>query len=159
VEQLWQSTSDERPSLLGGVALTWCVGLAAVLCDFFQCSESLSFAIRVLFVLLTCGSISLALVPRARALAGRDPVHLRLLTRQVSRWVFIALYSLAAIRLGLYLLPGAAVRPGYSLQDFQFYIAACIVPLWVIRAVVLRRDWRNPTPTTRPIRPALPSRS
>ena len=126
-------------------AATWVIGLTAILCDFFQCSESIIIAGRVLFLTATCTTLCLALIPLERALAAAHPAQLRLCARLVSRWTYVLIYSLAFVRIGLYLweclritalwgTPSASVRP---LNDFLFYIVACIVPLWIIRAAVL----------------------
>ena len=65
----------------------------------------------------------------------------------MSRWVYIFMYVLALARMGFYLeesyqhCAACAVRHGLNtvrpLDDFQFYIACCVIPLWVVRAAVL----------------------
>jgi len=149
LELLGGSTPAER--LTPGIALsvaaaaTWLIGLTAILCDFFQCSEAIIIAGRILFATATCTSLCLALIPLERALAAAHPAQLRLFARLVSRWAYVFIYSLALVRIGLFLWeslhitalwgsPSTSVRP---LDDFLFYIVACIGPLWIIRAAVL----------------------
>ena len=130
----------------------WIVGLAALLCEHFQPSGSLVIAMRTLFGIATCAAICLVLISKARALAGMPQLELYLFTRLVSHWVYILMYLLAAARVGLYLYdvsrhctrngPGClgSVRP---LDDFQFYVACCVVPLWMVRAMVLTLPFGN----------------
>lgn len=130
----------------------WIIGLAALLCEHFEASGSLVIAMRALFGIATCVAICLVLVPKvwgqgARGIpAGLSPLELYLFTRQVSRWVYILMYLLATVRVSLYAYDVSqhctrygphclgSVRP---LDDFQFYVACCVVPLWTIRAMVL----------------------
>jgi hypothetical protein len=132
-------------SLSIAAAATWLIGLTAILCDFFQRSESIIIAGRILFTTATCTTLCLALIPMERALSAAHPAQLRLFVRLVSRWAYIFIYSLAFVRIGLFLweslhitalwgAPSTSVRP---LNDFLFYIVACIGPLWIIRAAVL----------------------
>ena len=136
----------------GGIwiaAVAWFIGLAALLCDRFQPSALLVVGMRTLFGIAVCAAICLVLIPPARALAGANRLQLHLHTRLVSHWVYILLYALAAVRVGMFLYDqsqhctlcaargaAASVRP---LDDFLFYIACCIAPLWVVRAMVLTR--------------------
>jgi hypothetical protein len=115
-------------------ATAWLIGLSALLCDHFQPSLPFIIGSHVLFAVATCGAICLVLIGKARALAGTSQPELYLFTRLVSRWVYILMYALALVRVALHLYETSSAR---SLDDFQFYIACCVVPLWAIRAVVL----------------------
>lgn len=128
-----QAATPELPLAVAG-SVTWALGLVAILCDVFENSEPLIIVARALFASATCTTIGLALIPRDRALAGAHPVEILLRARLISRLTYALLYSLALVRATLYLW-----TPARSLEDFQFYIVACVVPLWVIRAVVLAR--------------------
>jgi len=120
---------------LAGFALTaWLVGLLALICDSIQPATFLITATHALFIIVTCTALCLALVPRALASLGSSGTDLYLFTRSVSRWTYIAVYGLALVRLNLYLFPPVHA---HSLDDFQFYIAATVIPLWVIRASIL----------------------
>jgi hypothetical protein len=59
--------------------------------------------------------------------------------------VYILMYGLALARVVLYLYESSQhfVRP---MDDFQFYIACCVLPLWFARAAILtaRRVWVTP---------------
>jgi hypothetical protein len=136
-------------------ATAWITGLAALLCDHFEPSRQLAIDMRMLFGIVVGGAISLTLIARARALTGVPRPELHLACRLLSRWVYILMYTLAVVRVGLYLYEenqlcthcGAAgavvaVRP---LDDFQFYVACCVLPLWVVRAVVLAMPHRQKT--------------
>ena len=125
----------------------WIIGLAALLCEHFEASGALVIAMRALFGIATCVAICLVLIPKARAApTGVSPLELYLFTRRVSRWVYILMYLLATARVSLYTYDVSqhctrygphclgSVRP---LDDFQFYVACCVVPLWTIRAMVL----------------------
>ena len=62
--------------------------------------------------------------------------------RLISRWVYILMYALAVARVGLYLYEenqlctycgaATAVASARPLDDFQFYVACCVLPLWVV---------------------------
>ena len=106
-----------------------------------------------------CGSVYFAALVRifathcssragsAFTLAGQPGCELYRFTRLVSRWVYILMYVLAMVRGGLYLFDANNIHLGHgshhpvtpvrSLNDFQFYVACCIIPLWLVRAVVL----------------------
>jgi hypothetical protein len=138
IPETTQERSTQGLALAAAASATWAIGLAAILCDFFQCPEALIIAARTLFAAATCTAIGLALTPKDRAFAAAHPGQMLLLGRLVSRWTYILLYGLALVRIGLYLCEAGA--PVSSLDDFQFYIVACVVPLWVIRAGVLARQ-------------------
>jgi hypothetical protein len=127
--------------------LAWSTGLAALACDHLRLSGSAGIEVRTLFGVVTCGAISLVLLEKARHPQGITRLELYLWTRQVSRWVYIFMYVLALARMGFYFGESYqhcatcvgrhglnTVRP---LDDFQFYIACCVIPLWVVRAAVL----------------------
>jgi hypothetical protein len=121
--------------------------VVALLFDHLQLSRPLIISMHTLFGILTCAAICLALIPNARSLAEGPQAELYLFVRSVSRWVYILLYGLAIVRVSFNLydatqhcaLCGARSATGSvrSLDDFQFYIGCCIVPLWLVRAVVL----------------------
>lgn len=131
--QIRQAGIQELP-LAVSVSVAWALGLVAILCEVFERSEPLILVARALFATATCTTLCLALIPKERALASADPVDRVLLSRLVSRGTYALLYSLALVRAGLSLW-----APARSLDDFQFYIVACVVPLWVIRALALAR--------------------
>lgn len=132
---------------LGRATLVWLVGVAALICDDFQLSRPLIIGARTVFATAVCTVICLALIPKARSLAGTSRAELYVFTRLVSRWVYIFLYSLAIVRVGLNLYDARhhclfcsaqeVLAPPRSLDNFQIYIACCVVPLWVVRAIVL----------------------
>lgn len=137
IPEITQERATQALPLAVAASAAWAIGLAAILCDFLQCSEPLIIAARTLFVAATCTAIGLALTPKDRAFANAHPAQMRRLGRLVSRWTYILLYALALVRIALYLCEARA--PVSSLDDFQFYIVACVVPLWVIRTGVLAR--------------------
>jgi hypothetical protein len=127
--------------------LAWGTGLAALSCDHFELTGAPVVEVRTLFGVVTCAAISLALFEKARHPQSITRLELYLWTRLVSRWVYIFMYVLALARMGFYLgesyhhCATCAVRHGLNtvrpLDDFQFYIACCVIPLWVVRAAVL----------------------
>jgi hypothetical protein len=128
-------------------ALALATGVAALLCDHFQLSRAAIFDMRALFGLVATASICAVLVEKARSPATTSGADLYLYTRLVSRWVYILMYVLAVVRVGLYLLeadrsyashtPHHQLPPPRSLDDFQFYVTCCVTPLWLVRALVL----------------------
>jgi hypothetical protein len=129
-------------------ALALATGVAALVCEHFQLPRATIFDMRALFGLAAAASITAVLVTRARAATPASESELYLYTRLVSRWVYILMYSLALVRIGLYILEAdqsyispiahhriPAPRP---LDDFQFYVTCCIAPLWLVRALVLK---------------------
>jgi hypothetical protein len=126
-----------RDSHVPGLAMTtWLVGLPALICDSIQPGQLLITATHALFIIVTCSALCLALVPRALASSSSSRTDLHLFSRSVSRWIYVAVYGLAVVRLSLYVCLPTRVR---SLDDFQFYIAWSVAPLWVIRFIVLER--------------------
>lgn len=138
---------------IGVGATAWSIGLFAVLCDHFQPPAQLSIGIHALFAVVTCGAICLVLVDKARVLAGTSQRELHEFTRLVSRWVYILLYTLALMRLALYLYEASrhyllykaqdAIAPVRPLDDFQFYVGCCVVSLWSVRALVLAVPFKD----------------
>lgn len=132
MEYLHRLIPDERSThgfaLPAAASATWVIGLAAMLCDVFQSPEPLIIATRTAFAAATCATLCLALLPRNRQ------------ARLVSRWTYILIYSLALVRIALYLYCAGHLNVLRPLEDFQFYLIASVVPLWVIRAVVLSRS-------------------
>lgn len=119
--------------------VAWGTGLAALWCDHLQLPESVAVEVRTLFGIFTCGAISVVLLDKARRAESVSKLELYQWTRLVSRWVYILMYSLALARMLFYLGETYQHEPGpvRPLDDFQFYIACCIIPLWVVRAVIL----------------------
>src|SRR5690242_12875511 len=125
-------------------ATVWLIGCAALLCEHFQPSSPLVIGMHALFAVGTCAAICLVLFAKAHALAGTSQPELYQIVRLVSRWVYILLYALAVVRMILYLYEaGPAVR---SPDDFQFYVACVVLPLWLVRAVVLAVPFRGRAP-------------
>ena len=128
-------------------ALALAVGVAALLCDHFQLSRATIFDMHALFGLVAAASISAVLLERARSPVDASGPDLYLYTRVVSRWVYILMYSLAVVRIGLYLLEADQsyishiahhrIPPPRPIDDFQFYVTCCVAPLWLVRALVL----------------------
>jgi hypothetical protein len=120
------------------IAVVACgTGLAALSCDHLQLPGSLPLEARTLFGIVASGAIALVLFEKARHPESITRQELYLWTRLVSRWVYIFMYVLALARVGFFLGESYlhyTVRP---LDDFQFYIACCVIPLWVVRAAVL----------------------
>ena len=122
------------------IAVVACgIGLAALSCDHFQHPGSLTLEARTLFGIVTSGAIALVLFEKTRHPESITRRELYLWTRLVSRCVYIFMYVLALARVGFFLaesyLHGSnTARP---LDDFEFYIACCVIPLWAIRALVL----------------------
>ena len=132
--QIRQASIQGLP-LAVAASVTWALGLVAILCEVFERSEPLILVARLMFAAATCTTLCVALIPKDRARAGEHPLDTLLLARLISRGTYALLYSLALVRVGLYLW-----TPAHSMDDFQFYIVACVVPLWVIRGVVLSRQ-------------------
>jgi hypothetical protein len=132
---------------IGVAAVAWVIGLGALLCDHFRLPPSLILNAHLLFATVTCCAICAVLIEKARSLAGAPRDELYLSARLISRWVYILMYVLALARVCLYLEEtyqhcascgvGHDSAPVHSLDDFQFYIACCVIPLWLARSVVL----------------------
>jgi hypothetical protein len=129
-------------SLVWIAATAWSLGLTALLCDHFR-SPGLIVGARSSFGVFATGAIGLTLMRKARALADH-PDALSVFMRRFSRWVYVLLYLLALARLGVFFdekvaSTGSLANQGAarSLDDFQFYIACCVVPLWSFRAIAL----------------------
>jgi hypothetical protein len=144
---------------IGIAAAGWAIGMFAVLCDHFQPSAQLRIGIHALFAVVTCGAISLVLIDKARGLAGTSQWELHEFTRLVSRWVYILLYTLALMRLAVYLYEASqhyladegqhAVALARPLDDFQLYIGCCVASLWSVRALVLAVPFKSRNLQTR----------
>jgi hypothetical protein len=136
---------DHGPIGMGAVA--WLIGVAALVCDYLQASRPLILGMHTLFGMVVGATICLALIPKACSLRQASRAELYLFTRSVSHWVYIFMYALAIVRVGLNFYEASqpcslcAAHSGAgsirSMDDFQFYIACCVVPLWVVRAIVL----------------------
>ena len=131
-------------------AAAWIIGLASLVCDHLQPVRSVIIGLHALFAFATTGAIALTLITGARDLEGMPQPQLYLFTRLVSRWVYILMYVLAITRVGFYLYESSQhfVRP---MDDFQFYVACCVIPLWLVRAVVLSAPFKR---LARPRQPA-----
>lgn len=134
--------------------VAWATGLAALSCDHLQLPGTLGLDMRALFVIVTCGGIAVVLFDKARDPETATPHELYLWTRLVSRWVYILMYLLALARVGFYLEESYqhcatcgvqhALDAARPMDDFQFYVACCVIPLWLVRAVVLSVGIRTP---------------
>jgi hypothetical protein len=150
-----------------------CLGVAALICDYFKVSQPRIFNMHLLFGAVVAAFVTACLLHGRRSLAHRPPVELYAYARRVARWTYILLYVLALVRLGLYLCEmlltsssspaGAAGSRIHSLDDFQIYVAYCVIPMWLVRAIVLSLRAPNPTVTNEaqsgdslPERSALP---
>ena len=138
---------------IGVAAAAWTIGLAALLCDHLQLMRPVIIGTHTLFGVAASAAICLVLFAKARALEGASFPELRQFTRLVSRWVYILMYALAIMRVVLYLYESSqycalcnmrgAVPPIRPLDDFQFYVMCCVVPLWVARAAILARGTQS----------------
>jgi hypothetical protein len=139
------------------IAVVACgIGLAALSCDHLQLPGSLSLEARTLFGIVASGAIALVLFEKTRHPESITRQELYLWTRLVSRWVYIFMYVLALARVGFFLgesylrCATCVVQHGPNtvrpLDDFQFYIACCVIPLWVVRAAVLTIPVQEGTP-------------
>ena len=145
------ASSVEQPmndsTWIGLGAAAWVLGVVSLLCDHFQAARPVIIGMHTLFGVGVSGAIGLVLLAKTRALEGACQAELYLFTRLVSRWVYILMYLLAIVRVGLYFYESGqhcsfcgargAVRPVRALDDFQFYVSCCVVSLWVLRAAVL----------------------
>jgi hypothetical protein len=135
-------------------AVIWAVGLTALLCDHFRESRLVIVGTHTLFAIASTTAICRLFLPVSRFGSAPD-IEPLFFIRYVTRCVYVVLYLLAAVRIGLYLYDlgqsGApintrdAVLPVQSMGDFQFYIVCCVVPLWVARALVFRKREKRST--------------
>jgi len=139
-----EQSMHRRDSIgIAGAALT--IGLAALLGDHFQPIRPVLIGLHALFAVAASGAIGLVLVSRAWLLEGASQPELYDFARLVSRWVYILMYILAIVRISLYLYESsehcalcvATLQPVRPIDDFQFYVCCCVIPLWSIRAAVL----------------------
>ena len=117
-------------------AAVWLIGLAALICDHLQPARPMIIGLRTLFAIASTSAIGLVLITGAREARGMSQSELYLFARVVSRWVYILMYVLALARVGFYLYESSqhSARP---MDDFQFYIACCVIPLWLIRPLAI----------------------
>jgi hypothetical protein len=113
-----------------GLAL--CVGIVALIWDFLEIPQPRVFNLHLLFGATVASVVTAYLLHGRLAFAHRPPQELYSYTRLVSRWTYILMYVLALVRVVLHLL-----QPSHSLNDFQIYVIYCLVPLWLVRALVL----------------------
>ena len=155
------SHSKGERFLPGAVALTLCVGVGALVCDFYDVPQPRIFNMHLLFGAAVSGVLTACLVRKRLALVPSASVEFYSYTRRVTRWTYILLYVLALVQLGLHMLElrlGSA-RPGariHSLDDFQIYIVYCIAPLWLLRTLVLRWPVGSASEDAPAERPAMP---
>jgi hypothetical protein len=129
--------------LPGAAALTLCVGIAALVCDFFDMPQPRVFNMHLLFGVAVGAVLTVCLCSKRLALTPGTRCELYPYARRVTRWTYILLYVLALVRVGLHLLEmgrasGTSGIRIHSLDDFQIYIAYCVSPLWLVRTLVLR---------------------
>jgi len=132
------------PWAAGGVL---CLGVAALICDYLRVPQPRIFNLHLLFGAAVSALLTACLFHGRRSLARRPPAELHAYARIVARWTYILLYVLAWVRLGLELsetklTPSGSPAGGvgsriHSLDDFQIYVAYCVIPLWLVRALVL----------------------
>jgi len=145
-------------------AAAWLTGLVSLFCDHLPLSRSFIFDMRTLFAVVACCTISTVLVTKARSAPDMTHPELYRWTRTVSRWVYILMYLLALPRMCLFLLETYqtcvtcgvrhGITPARPLDDFQFYIACCVIPLWVVRAVILSMPFQQVISASMPHQPA-----
>lgn len=145
VPSVWQRIGDHIWTWTAAFAVA--TGVAALLCDHLQLSQAAIFDMRALFGLVAAASITAVLLEKARTCSAASGPDLYCFTRLVSRWVYILMYSLAIVRVGLYVLEADQsyvshiahhrIPPPRPLDDFQFYIICCLTPLWLVRSLVL----------------------
>jgi hypothetical protein len=146
--------------------LALATGVAALLCEHWQLSQTDILEMRALFGLVTAASITAVLLDKARSCSNTTSRELYLYTRLVSRWVYILMYVLAVVRVGLYLLEANQssashfsqhrILPPHTLDGFQVYILCCVVPLWIVRALVLAIPRDRPQRSIPSFRDAAP---
>jgi hypothetical protein len=145
----WKDLATCEPNYRWLSALVLLPGLVSLLCEYFEISKLFVECVHVLFGATTVAATGAALIIGARSAARRSNVEMHAHIRLVSRWVYILLYVLAVSRLGLHALELRHVHAKSNshdsveyvrpLDDFSFYIACCVIPLWSIRAWVLMR--------------------
>jgi hypothetical protein len=126
-----------------------CAGLVALYCEHVPVSPLVTETVRVLFGVVACAAIVAVLITGALDLANESSFELHRFARLVSRWVYILVYVMATVRVGFYLLESSRARGMHDLHpvvrspdDFQTYLWSCLIPLWLIRAVVLSDRFR-----------------
>ena len=119
------------PWAAGGVL---CQGIVALIYDHLKISQPRIFNMHLLFGAAVAALVTACLLHGRRSLAHRPPVELHSYARRVARCTYILLYVLALVRLGLELNAGSGF---HSLDDFQIYVAYCVIPMWLVRALVL----------------------
>jgi choline-glycine betaine transporter len=107
-------------------ASIWTVGLIGLLCEHFHMPALVIDSARTLFGVGTCTATGLVLV--ANGSHHPDPYQF---TRWVTRWIYILTYMLALVRVAL----SFGETPVRTLDDFQFYVACCVLPLWAFRVL------------------------
>lgn len=134
--------AENSRSYIWLAAAGWSLGLIALLCDHFR-SHWLIVGARSSFGVFASAAIGTIVMRKAHALADH-PDALHVFIRRFSRWVYVLMYLLAVARLAVFF--GERVSstgsldsqgPERSLDDFQFYITCCVVPLWSFRAIAL----------------------
>ena len=119
------------PWAAGGVL---CQGVVALIYDYLRVPQPRIFNMHLLFGAAVASLVTVCLFHGRRSLAHRPAVELHSYARTVARWTYILLYVLALVRLGLELGAGSGF---HSLDDFQVYVAYCVIPMWLVRALVL----------------------
>jgi cytochrome bd-type quinol oxidase subunit 2 len=132
------------PWAAGGVL---CQGVVALIYDHLQVSQPRIFNMHLLFGVAVTALVAACLLHGRRSLAHRPQDELHSYARRVARWTYILLYVLALVRLGLDLSAGSGFHP---LDDFQIYVAYCVIPMWLVRAVVLSLPALNSRVTNEP---------
>ena len=122
------------------------LGVASVTADCLNMRQPPVFNLHLLFGISLWLAVGRRLIRERSSCDIASIAHYNAYTRQLSRWVYILLYLLAAVRLMFHLSEvlgpsngrhGAGLPAPHSLDDFQIYIAYALVPLWAIRFLVL----------------------
>jgi hypothetical protein len=129
-------------------ALVFAVGITALLMDFLAVPQAGLPDMHLIFGLAMLVAITGSLAQKLHTLGRTHNSEFCLYARELSRRVYLLLYGLAAVRLGLYLYEALAaasdarmldpVTRVRSMDDFQIYILYGVAPLWVIRSIFLR---------------------
>ena len=135
--------------------LVLCVGVAGLLCDHLQLPQPRVFNAHLLFGVAVSTFVTTCLFGQRRMARQSSGRELHLYARHVSRWIYILIYVLASMRMGLHLLEIhqkasghrhaeesiAEIRP---VDDFQIYIVYSVIPLWLVRSLVLCVPMKGP---------------
>ena len=145
------SVAERTTSTIAALVLT--LGIASVAADCLNVKQPTFFNLHLLFGVSLWLSIGRCLLRYRAKLDFDSAVRYHEYSRRLSRWVYILLYLLAAVRLAFHLgeimnpsaIAHGAPQAPRSLDDFQIYIAYALVPLWTMRFLLLRAPRRMGT--------------